>query len=197
MTTDFRALCVELTDCLEKADWPLRHRYVFRQWIDIALAALADEPAVPTVMEIVELSSEIEAAGLGQVDFARAVLTRWGNPAPQPPAKGEVAELEAWLRSTGEGQPCLSDEGYARLTRAAELLQQWQVMVPVSVSDALIKAECALSDIAEGEPMTDEGDPLQWAERRCADTLAIIRPTMRQHKIRTSEWPPLPLPEVK
>ena len=57
-------------------------------------AALADEPAAgepasvigepidkrPTVMEIVELSSEIEAAGLGQVDFARAVLARWGNP---------------------------------------------------------------------------------------------------------------------
>ena len=137
--TDFRALCVELTDCLEKADWPLRHRYVFRQWIDIARAALADEPAagepvsvtgqpsdeelydywistspefgcadpvgyaravlarwgnpapqppaepiVPTVMEIVELADEIEAAGLGQVDLVRAALTRWGNPAPQP-----------------------------------------------------------------------------------------------------------------
>jgi hypothetical protein len=42
---------------------------------------------------------------------------------------------------------------------------------------------------------------LKWAERRCADTLAIIRPTMMQHKIRTSEWPPVaatakPLPEV-
>lgn len=45
--TDFRALCIELTDCLEKADWPLRYRYVFRQWVDIARAALADEPAVP------------------------------------------------------------------------------------------------------------------------------------------------------
>lgn len=50
MTADFRALCVELTDCLEKADWPLRHRYVFRQWIDIARAALAGEPAVPEVV---------------------------------------------------------------------------------------------------------------------------------------------------
>lgn len=51
MSTDFRALCAELTDCLEKADWPLRHRYVFRQWIDIARAALADEPAVPQSKE--------------------------------------------------------------------------------------------------------------------------------------------------
>ena len=46
--------------------------------------ALADEPAVPTVMEIVELADEIEAAGLGQVDLVRAALARWGNPAPQP-----------------------------------------------------------------------------------------------------------------
>ena len=51
----------------------------------------------PTVMEIIELSSKIEAAELGQVDFARAVLARWGNPAPQPPAEGEVAECTAEL----------------------------------------------------------------------------------------------------
>jgi hypothetical protein len=69
-----------------------------------------------------------------------------------------------------------------------------------SLSDALIKAECALADIAEGEPTTDEGDPLKWNQQRCADTLSIIRPVMQQHKIRTSEWmssgfnPPQPLP---
>ena len=46
--TDFRALCVELTDCLEKADWPHSYKVVFQQWIDIARAALAesDGPAV-------------------------------------------------------------------------------------------------------------------------------------------------------
>lgn len=46
--TDFRALCVELTDCLEKADWPHRYKAVFQQWTDIAHAALAesDGPAV-------------------------------------------------------------------------------------------------------------------------------------------------------
>lgn len=49
MTTDFRALCVELTDCLEKADWPHRYKVVFQRWTDIAHAALAepDGPAVP------------------------------------------------------------------------------------------------------------------------------------------------------
>ena len=67
-------------------------------------------------------------------------------------------------------------------------------VVPVVVSDALIKAECALSDVAEGEPECDDGDPAQWAEQRCAETLAIIRPVMKLHKIRTSEWPPQPMP---
>jgi hypothetical protein len=66
--------------------------------------------------------------------------------------------------------------------------------LPVALSDALIKAECALSDVAEGEPECDEGDPAQWAEQRCAETLAIIRPVMQQHKIRTSEWPPVSHP---
>lgn len=50
MTTDFRALCVELTDCLEKADWPPRYKVVFQQWTDIAHAALA-EPDGPAVSD--------------------------------------------------------------------------------------------------------------------------------------------------
>ena len=54
-----------------------------------------------------------------------------------------------------------------------------------SLSDALIKAECALTDIAEGEALWDDGDPLKWNQQRCADTLAIIRPVMQQHKICT------------
>jgi hypothetical protein len=76
----------------------------------------------------------------------------------------------------------------------AELAKPEPAVVPVSVSDALIKAECALSDVAEGEPECDDGDPSQWAEQRCAETLAIIRPVMKLHKIRTSEWPPQPMP---
>jgi hypothetical protein len=64
----------------------------------------------------------------------------------------------------------------------------------VALGDALIKAECALSDIAEGEPNTDEGDPLQWAEQRCVKALRAIRPVMQQHKIRTSEYPPAAQP---
>jgi hypothetical protein len=63
-------------------------------------------------------------------------------------------------------------------------------MVPVAVSDALIKAECSLSDIAEGEETIAAPNTFEWAEQRCAETLAIIRPVMTQHGIRTSEWPP-------
>ena len=42
-----------------------------------ALATPPPEP--PTVMEIIELSTEIEEAGLGQVDLVRAALERWGH----------------------------------------------------------------------------------------------------------------------
>jgi len=61
---------------------------------------------------------------------------------------------------------------------------------PPPIIDALIKAECALADIAEEQPNTSESDALKWAEQRCTATLAIIRPVMRQHGITTSEWPP-------
>ena len=61
MTTDFRALCVELTDCLEKADWPHRYKVVFQQWTDVARAALAepDGPAVPEGREPAAVASEL------------------------------------------------------------------------------------------------------------------------------------------
>lgn len=222
---DFRALCAELLDWAEVT---AAHYIQLPAVMLRARTALAEEPAVPegkkpTRDELWELwlrlNNELPDRPAAVAEFwehaqidarARAVLARWGNPAPVPAAEGEVAELEAWLREIGDTiQPSHLAE-HQRYKRAAELLQRQAVAeessvtatVPVAVSDALTKAECALADIAEGEPMTDEGDPLRWAERRCADTLAIIRPTMRQHKIRTSEWPPvpahaLPLPEAE
>jgi hypothetical protein len=62
---------------------------------------------------------------------------------------------------------------------------------PAALSDALIRAECALSDIAEGEETNAAPNTFGWAEQRCAETLAIIRPVMKQNKICTSEWPPV------
>jgi hypothetical protein len=114
---------------------------------------------------------------------------------PDPDYKALCAELvtdiNEWMVGT-DHRPMSSVELVDR-ARAA-LAQPESAVVPVSVSDALIKAECALSDVAEGEPECDDGDPSQWAEQRCAETLAIIRPVMKLHKIRTSEWPPQPMP---
>jgi hypothetical protein len=84
--------------------------------------------------------------------------------------------------------------------RLAAVVEQFKHPTPIPVAErlpgaaeqALIKAECALSDIAEGEAEESEGDPLEWAEKRAAGALARIRPVMREYQICTSEWPPLP-----
>jgi hypothetical protein len=44
-----------------------------------AAALAAPPPEPPTVMEILDLSGEIEEAGLGQIDLVRAALERWGQ----------------------------------------------------------------------------------------------------------------------
>ena len=162
MTTDFRALCVELTDCLEKADWPHRYKVVFQQWMDIAHAALAEPEAEgPTDEELRDLWSW--AAGQDQGPwptqyhcFARAVLARWAHPAAAPvPDFGEVAAAlkvidkmqQEWVLlgndDDGTASPSLSMPISLRrftvlrdaLFRAATLLQQQTA--PVRVSERL------------------------------------------------------------
>jgi len=104
MTTDFRALCAELSEAVLADDSYIDCREIACRARAALADGLADGPAVPTVMEIVELADEIEAAGLGQVDLVRAALTRWGNPAPQPaavtgqPSDEELADTywKAW-----------------------------------------------------------------------------------------------------
>jgi hypothetical protein len=59
--------------------------------------------------------------------------------------------------------------------------------VDSSIEDALIKAECALADIAEGEHDLESADALEWAEHRATEVLKVIRPIMKQYKIRTSD----------
>ena len=175
------------------------------------LAAEAQQPSSslpeprsspPTVMEIIELSEKVEAAGLGQVDFARAVLARWGRPAPAPPADGEVAELVCtltgiahWRRrgGPGEGDPSPFDIRQAdRLDRAAKLLQR-QALVPVSVSERLpgpedcdAKGRCWWLRVG-GDGV---GDWFQRAPYPSVTSYAFFRMT---------HWLPanaLPLPEV-
>ena len=80
-TPDFRALCAELA--VEAEDWMVGtdHRPPSSvELVDRARAALATPPPErPTVMEILDLSGEIEDAGLGQIDLVRAALERWGR----------------------------------------------------------------------------------------------------------------------
>ena len=73
--TDFRALCVELTDCLEKADWPHRYKVVFQQWTDIAHAALA-EPDGPAVSDDREPASANDQLKRQLLSKAKANLIR-------------------------------------------------------------------------------------------------------------------------
>ena len=75
MATDFRALCVELTDCLEKADWPHRYKVVFQQWMDIAHAALA-EPDGPAVSDDREPASVTDHLNYQLYRRAKILLVR-------------------------------------------------------------------------------------------------------------------------
>jgi len=78
---NFRALCEELA--VEVEDWMVatdRRPLSSIEQLNRARTALATPPPEPpTVMEILELSGEIEDAGLGQIDLVRAALERWGQ----------------------------------------------------------------------------------------------------------------------
>lgn len=95
--TDFRALCVELTDCLEKADWPHRYKVVFQQWTDIAHAALAesDGPAVSDDREPASVADQPSDKELCETYLAGyyAVKNRQG---PAAQAAGLRAVLKKW-----------------------------------------------------------------------------------------------------
>jgi hypothetical protein len=79
--TDYKALCARMADELDHYRQLLMDdRRETHALATEARAALAQtEPEQPTVMEIIELADEIEAAELGQVDLVRAALARWGN----------------------------------------------------------------------------------------------------------------------
>jgi hypothetical protein len=50
------------------------------------------------------------------------------------------------------------------------------------VANALLQAEAALADVAEGEAVSPHAvGCLHWAEARCAEALAAIRPVMKEH----------------
>lgn len=88
-----------------------------------------------------------EAPGVAWVNFARAVLARFGNHSPDatkivspaPAPAGEVAEVAAWLRAYRDEEfgPLSDDPDTRWLTRAADLLEHQAAPVPVAVSERL------------------------------------------------------------
>ena len=85
-STDFRALCEELTTTLEYT-WDGRRPKVIQELIERARAALAQpEPVAPTDDDVTELFYRHMGEG-SQVGFENAIaeaLARWGTPAIQP-----------------------------------------------------------------------------------------------------------------
>ena len=77
-TPDFRRLCAELVDAFDIPS-SFQYKALVLTRARAALAIATPPPEPPTVMEILELSGEIEEAGLGQIDLVRAALERWGK----------------------------------------------------------------------------------------------------------------------
>lgn len=99
---DYKALCAELIDELNYQT----NYHEADELIDRARAALAQTPTEfdkPTSQEFFNLWKACNSPSV----FARRVLERWGNPAPVPPAAGEVAipcnaEIAAAMVMLGE-----------------------------------------------------------------------------------------------
>ena len=91
MTDPYRAMCAELIDAIEQTEANRQHGLPLRivtETLDRA-RALLDHPeqVAPTVMEIIELHTWMEdewranndGEDLPMVDYARAVLAKWGR----------------------------------------------------------------------------------------------------------------------
>ena len=97
------------------------------------------------------------------------------TPEPAPVATDEE------LRSLWVNRPNVPNSATAVLCACCDLGRQHGAAPPAALSDALISAESALSDIAEGEETNAAPNTFKWAKQRCAEALAIIRPVMQQH----------------
>lgn len=159
---DWRGLCEELVRHAEIAQsiavgdglWD-GDDDEFPECLDRARAALAEPVAEwPTDEELWDIGERYLWTGTEDsitetrilnsfIGTARAVLARWGRPAPAP-AEGEVAELAEWLRDDLELHP-------AEKRRVADLLEQ-RHPAPVPV--------------AEGEV----GELVEWLRDRAEST---------------------------
>jgi hypothetical protein len=105
MTPDFRALCAELIRAIDSGHgW--QFSLEFRDAVATTRAALASVPQGPTDEELLRLYQvatpcyavkEYER----ELDFARAVLARWGNTSPRPIPVTERLPTESDCDSDG------------------------------------------------------------------------------------------------
>lgn len=198
MTDTFRALCAELIN--ELHGYKVAHQNHSTELIELARAALAkaEDPDVfappsdgevadlpegyigpetkkPTDVDIDALVYDcLEEDGYSIRAVVRAALARWGTPAPAPPSDGEVAELVAWLRETGDTiQPSHLAE-HQRYKRAAELLER-QVLVPPPADGEVAELVAELQSMATD---ADKRCRFSNAERlsRAAELLQRLSP---------------------
>ncbi len=216
MTTDYRALCAELIDAHDADEGMSVSRWTanLTAVIDRARAALAAKPVGEGVTDE-ELNSICDCTPwhgsprqFGR-EVARAVLARWGRPAPapadellqayqagrrdawlmhgkpveaaqEPPADGEVGELAVFLRG------CADDhygQGRRQFARAAELLERLAspACVVVKPSPELIEA---FKDALTGriEPLPDDAQVIKPAER------TVLVPALQPVSVSERPW---------
>jgi hypothetical protein len=154
MTPDYRALCAELLQelCCHYRSWELKEGHC-SDAMNRARAALAEPvgegPSDEELLAMRSWSSHGSTFDSDLVDFARAVLARWGHPATPPaPEPGEVGEqhvsqpyklpepeeLVAELELMASHAAAACQFGDAKiLSDAATLLQQLSAPAPVVV----------------------------------------------------------------
>ena len=120
MTTDWKALCAELADELTQFNaWYIEDNGYGMPDLEALLrrcdAALAERPVRPTDEDLWATGDDDFRANYYPTDairYARAILARWGNPAPQPVPVNERlpgpkdcdSEGRCWL-----GEPQIED----------------------------------------------------------------------------------------
>ena len=133
----------------------------------------------PTTMQPMKISDDIPPGPFSEHELRK----QWNQQADEHNQWGSLASSEqiAWA------QVC----AIAWASKAG--LGQFESMpVPSDIQQALVDAESALADIAEGRA-SRVLTPLEWAEGRAFRALGQIRPVMRQFSVRTSERPTMPV----